>query len=48
MVNEVKKELNEKVVAVREKLLEDLAVIDFLLKTSAAKEPDVGALLRGH
>ena len=32
----------------REKLIEDLAVIDFLLKTSAAREPDVGLLLRGH
>ena len=31
----------------REKLLEDLEVIDFLLKTSAASQPDVGALLRG-
>ena len=32
----------------REKLLEDLEVINFLLKTSAASQPDVGALLRGQ
>ena len=34
-------------VAVREQLLEDLDVIDFLLKTSAATEPTIRALLRG-
>ena len=43
----MKKELNEKVVAVREQLLEDLDVIVFLLKTSAATEPNIRALLRG-
>ena len=43
----MKKELNEKVVAVREQLLEDLDVIDFLLRTSAASEPNIRALLRG-
>ena len=32
----------------REKLIEDLAVIDFLLKTSAAGEPKVELLLRGN
>ena len=47
MVEQIKKELTEKVIAVRENLLEDIVVIDFLLKTSAGREPTVRALLKG-
>ena len=48
MVNEIKKALTDQVIAVREKLLVDLTIIDFLLKTSAARQPRVRSLLKGN
>ena len=48
MVNEIKKELTDQVISIRENILKNIAVIDYLLKTSAAKEYTIGSLLRGR
>ena len=48
LVNEIKKELTDQVITIRENLIEYMAVVDFLTKTSAAKEFTIGSLLRGN
>ena len=46
MVNQIKKELSDKGIAIRQKLLMDLSTIKLLLKTYAAKEFVVNQLLQ--
>ena len=47
MVHAIKESLTSKIISIRKGLGENLAVMDFLLKTSAAREYKIGHLLRG-
>ena len=46
MVNQIKKELSDKAIAIRQKLMMDLGTIKILLKTYAATEFVVNQLLQ--